>query len=260
MKITPEHKVPVWLNPLIYFGAEFRPDGLVAEEVTYASMAGFLCRPGIGSQVFDLVRRYNEVSVERNRLPVAPGETALLDRLVWPLRDAKASYVIGSYLGTIALCGMVGEMAAILAFNMHNEAQDPVRYQAQQQRHLFGREFEKLGQERRVNILISLGVISAANHDRLEGIRIRRNRYLHDWSKDHSDIRDDALASYDASIDVVVEVLGLTFVDGKMYFREEVFAYLRKQGVATPWAPPDALLGPEGSDMIDGGDAVDPTS
>lgn len=176
------------------------------EETSYNTMMGFLCRPGIGSQVADLVGRYNEISIEENRLPVAPGEPRLLDRLIWPLRDAKASYVVGNYLGAIALCGMVGEMAAVLAFDMHNEATDPVRYDVKQQSELFGRAFEKLGQDRRINVLTSLGVISEETRDLFESVRTRRNRYLHDWSKDHGAITDDAIACYDACLDFVAAV------------------------------------------------------
>lgn len=253
-----EHNVNVWVNPLIFFGAEFRPNGLVPEETSYNTMMGFLCRPGIGSQVADLVRRYNEISIERNRLPIAPGEPHLLDRLIWPLRDAKASYVVGNYLGTIALCGMVGEMAAVLAFDMHNEATDPVRYDVKRQSELFGRPFERLGQDRRINVLASLGVISAETRDLFESVRTRRNRYLHDWSKGHAAITDDAIACYDACLDFVAAVLGMRIDAGRLVFREEVFLYLNKHGVATPWQPP--VFKPEGytADQLDETDPTDP--
>lgn len=251
-----DHSVNVWINPLILFGSEFRPNGLVVEEMSYNVLMGFLCRPGIGSQVADLVARYNEISIEKNRLEIAPGETALLDRLIWPLRDAKASYVVGNYLGAIALCGMVGEMAAILAFDMHNEAQDPVRYTEKAQADLFGRPFEKLGQERRVNVLLHLGIIADETRALLESVRVRRNRYLHDWSRDHAPIKQDAVASFDACIDIVTAVLGMKIVAGKLAFKEEVFLYLNRHGAATPWQPPASFLGPDQLDETDPTDEV----
>lgn len=246
-----DHSVNVWVNPLIMFGSEFRPDGLVVGEMSYNVFMGFLCRPGAGSQVADLVQRYNEISVEKNRLPIAPGETALLDRLIWPLRDAKASYVMGNYLGTIALCGMVAEMAAVLAFDLYNEAEDPPRYSIKQQNELFGYPFEKLGQVRRMNVLASLGRIDADAQKAFESIRVRRNRYLHHWSQAHVELKQDAIACFDASIDVVVAVLGMKIVGGKLTFREEVFLYLNRHGVATPWTPPPAFLEPDAIDPED---------
>jgi hypothetical protein len=41
-----------------------------------------------------------------------------LDRLVWPLRHAKASYMVGNYLAVIALTGMVAEMVALLQWEV----------------------------------------------------------------------------------------------------------------------------------------------
>lgn len=246
-----DHTVNVWVNPLIMFGSEFRPDGLVVGEMSYNTFMAFLCRPGTGSQVADLVQRYSEISVEKNRLPIAPGETALLDRLIWPLRDAKASYVMGNYLGAIALCGMVAEMAAVLAFDLYNEMEDPPRYSIRQQSELFGRPFERLGQDRRVSVLASLGRIDVDAQNAFESVRIRRNRYLHHWSQEHVDVRADAIACFDASIDVVVAVLGMRIIGGKLSFREEVFLYLNKHGVATPWAPPTSFLAPDPTDPED---------
>ncbi|HWA21906.1 MAG TPA: hypothetical protein VG735_05880 [Caulobacterales bacterium] len=253
-----EHSVNVWVNPLIFFGSEFRLDGLVADEVSYASLMGFLCRPGIGSQVSDLVARYNKISVEKNRLPIAPGEPLLLDRLIWPLRGAKATYITGNYLGTIALSGMVGEMAAILAFDMHNEAQDPVCYDKEQQKSAFGHVFENLGQSRRLKTLKGLGILDAETAHAFDVLRQVRNRYLHFWSEGHNQISDDATRCYDACITIVTGVLGMQFKEGKLFLRDEVFTYLNKHGVATPWLPPSEFLEGEFEDEVDEIDPTDP--
>ena len=65
-----------------------------------------------------LIKRYKEISKEKVRFFAAPAEERILNKLVWPLRNAKASYMVGNYLGTIALCGMVSEMVAILLFDI----------------------------------------------------------------------------------------------------------------------------------------------
>ena len=51
-----------------------------------------------------------------------PAEPTLLEKLVWPLRHAKGSYALGTHLGCIALCGMVGEMVAILLWDISKVA------------------------------------------------------------------------------------------------------------------------------------------
>src|SRR5262245_11932797 len=62
--------------------------------------------------------RYKEISGKIHLLPFVPGEPRILEKLVWPLRHAMGSYMTGNYLGTIAMCGMVTEMVAILIFEL----------------------------------------------------------------------------------------------------------------------------------------------
>lgn len=250
-----DHSVQVYVNPLIYFGSEFRPEGLTEGDASYASMMGFICAPGTDSQVPALIARYNEISVEKNRLPAAPSEPTILDRLIWPLRHAKGSYVVGNYLGAIALCGLVSEMAAILTFDMYNEAQDPPRYDRTGQVKLFGSAFEKLGQERRVAVLESLKLVTPATAAAFDGIRQRRRKYLHLWSEGHNKIAEDAVQCFDAAVTVVVATLGMSFHEGKLQLKDDVFTYLNKHDVATPWIPPTEFL--NATDQLDPRDPED---
>lgn len=71
-----------------------------------------------------LHHRYVEVTAEEiTQNPpgvlIAPDDKGLLGKVVWPLRQAKALYVLGNYIGTIALCGMVAEMTTILLFELN---------------------------------------------------------------------------------------------------------------------------------------------
>lgn len=244
-----DHSVQVFVNPLIYFGSEFRSQGLIEGDASHASMMGFLCAPGTDSQIPALIARYNEISVEKNRLPAAPSEPTLLDRLVWPLRHAKGSYVVGNYLGAIALCGLVSEMAAILTFDMHNESQDPPRYKKPDQVKLFGSAFERLGQERRVAVLESLKLVAPATVVAFDSLRQRRRKYLHLWSEGHNRISEDAVHCFDAAVTIVVATLGMSFDQGKLQLKDDVFTYLNKHGVATSWMPPAEFL--DAADQLD---------
>src|SRR4029434_928111 len=78
----------------------------------------YLCVPGTDSTPSAAAARYVEIDATSVQLFGAPAETQLLKKLVWPLREAKAAYMIGSYLGTVALCGIVAEMVAVLTFNI----------------------------------------------------------------------------------------------------------------------------------------------
>ena len=75
------------------------------------SIVAFLCPPVTPSDSATLVARYKEINSEPVRLFAAPAEDRILDKLIWPLRHAKGSYMVGNYLAVIALCGMVGEMS-----------------------------------------------------------------------------------------------------------------------------------------------------
>lgn len=173
------YKIDVYVNPLLFFGSEFSLSGLKPESVSYQSLMGFLCAPGTDSTLEALVQRYNAINVDPNRLPVAPVEGRLFERLVWPLRHAKGSFVVGNYLGVIALCGLVAEMAAIFAFDLYNERSGSIEWDEARQKGLFGSAFERLGQERRVSILKTLKVVNDDLSKHFDVVRERRRRYLH---------------------------------------------------------------------------------
>ena len=113
----------------------------------------FLCPANEPLNLDTILARYKEISTEPVRLFLAPAEQRILDKLVWPLRHAKASYMVGNYLSVIALCGMVAEMVAILLWEIADQQLNGQLMTNQDEKALFGSEFEKLGQERRVSIL-----------------------------------------------------------------------------------------------------------
>ena len=99
-----DHSVQVYVNPLIYFGSEFRPEGLTEGDASYASMMGFICAPGTDSQVPALIARYNEISVEKNRLPAETRalvfeNLATIDRAIAEIEKALAAEPANAALG-----------------------------------------------------------------------------------------------------------------------------------------------------------------
>ncbi len=227
------------INPLAFLEVDEPWAGLKKEEVGPDQILKFLCAPDTPRAVADLVARYKKISVEDPRLFAAPAEPHLLERLIWPLRHAKGSFLLGNLLGTISLCGMVGEMAAILIFDLSGVRLNEKVMDVVAQKQLFGSSFEKLGQERRIEVLRAYGMVDVAVADALDTIRVKRRRYLHLWSADHATLENDAIECYKAAVFVVVAALGLSVNNGKLVLREAVFEYLQRHGAAPPEEPAD---------------------
>src|SRR5438128_2592602 len=102
------------INPLSFLELD-RPGPPTDPKVpSPESVLSFLCPDRATADVASLVKRYREISPEPVSLVAVPAEQRILDKLAWPLRHAKASYMVGNYLAVIALCGMVAEMVALL--------------------------------------------------------------------------------------------------------------------------------------------------
>ena len=224
-----EH-LKVYVNPLAFIPAMAAGDG-ARSEPTPESILNFLCSPGVDSDIAALLHRCQEISVEPEPLIAAPDDERILDKLVWPLRYAKGSYILGNYLGTISLCGMVAEMLAVLIFEMAEPEINGARMTEAAQRNLFGNSFEKLGQERRISVLHTYGLVDDALKASFDRIRTTRRQYLHLWSKDYDKLSVDAVACYREALRIVVFVLGQTIRDGKLVLNAKLIRYLRVQGV-----------------------------
>ncbi len=221
-----EH-LKVFLNPLTFVPAmEDYPDGPPPELVL-----DFLCTPGLDSSIAALILRCNQISAEPESFFAAPADERILEKLVWPLLHAKGSYMLGNYLGTISLCGMVSEMLAILIFEMAQPNLNGQGMTERSQKDLFGTSFEKLGQQRRVSILHACNVIDDELKESFDRIRTTRRQYLHLWSKDYGNLSTDAVRCYRDALNVVTFVLGQTIRDGKLVLNAKLTQYLRAQGV-----------------------------
>lgn len=194
----------------------------------------YLCVPGIKSDINNLVARYKEISKESKRLFAAPAEERILTKLVWPLRYAKSCYMVGNYLGTIALCGMVAEMIAILAFEMSTILVNGKPLDEQAETNIFGSRFERLGQDRRVSILKAYNLIDDELKASFDIIRDKRRLYLHFYSQDYSHLAPNAVEVFNATVKIVVEIIGQDIRDGKIILKPAMLNYLKKKGIARP--------------------------
>lgn len=224
-------KLHGFVNPLQYLAADEPWSSVTNEEPTLESLVRFLCGPNVPSDLESLVGRYLEVSLESRRLSFVPAEPRILERLVWPLLHAKGAYVLGNYLGTIALTGMVAEMVAILFFELSEMKINDRPMSSAAERRLFGSSFEGLGQARRVDILWAYEIISEELKEKFDRIRTRRRKYLHFWSEEHQAIEKDSRDCYLAATELVVGVIGQDFADGRVLINPKLLEYLKDRGL-----------------------------
>jgi len=220
------------INPLAFIEVD-EPWAPAIITVCSEDILNYMC-PTVDSNVDNLITRYKEISIENPRLNVVPAEDRILEKLIWPLRHAKASFVTGNHLGTISLCGMVAEMVAILYFDISDVKMGDKKLNKELQKQIFGSSFEKLGQDRRVKILKAFKIINQQTAQRFDTIRIIRKRYLHLWSQDHDRLSVDAIESFKAAASIVAELIGQDFISGKIKLNPKIVSYLEKTGVFEP--------------------------
>jgi hypothetical protein len=226
----PQQVFEAHVNPLAFIEIDEPWATAIKSNPSVESVLRFLCPPESPSDLPTLIARYREISTEDVRLSIVPNEERISDKLVAPLRHAKASYMVGNFLATLALCGMVAEMLALLLWEMAETTINGQRMTTKEEENLFGRTFEKLGQDRRVKVLLTYGLISDRVRDDLELVRKTRNKYLHLWSQDHYELPKDAVSVFKAAVRVTVALLGQDIADGKFVLRPHLLKYLQRHG------------------------------
>jgi hypothetical protein len=196
-------------------------------------LLNYLCAPGSGEDPEAFVVRYKEIATTPDPLSIVPAEPTILDKLVWPLRHAKGSYALGNYLGCIALCGMVGEMVAMLLWDIAKVALQGKPMTEDHQRALFGSTFEKLGQMRRVEVMQALKLVDESGKAAFDSLREIRRRYLHLLSQTHEQVAHDARRAFSDALSLVAIVLGMTFQNGAVVLRPDLMAYLTEKGIVS---------------------------
>jgi hypothetical protein len=222
--------IQAWINPLQILEID-QPWASATSEarLTPGVFLKFLCTPGVPSDEESLRNRYKQISAERSRLFVVPTDPRILHTLVWPLRHAKAAFIVGNYLATISLAGIVAEMTALLLFDIAVTVTNTGLASKEIQQGLFGSTFEKLGQERRIKVLSALNLISKEEVDAFGSIRVIRRQHMHlsSASGDDKAIACDAVKIFDDAVFLVVKALGSgVAAGGECVFKAELLQYL----------------------------------
>jgi len=179
----------------------------------------------------EILKRYIEAT-EESHIAIVPHTEEIFERLLRPLKSAKKNYCLGDYSSTIASCGIVGEMLAILIWKMN-----AIKLRGQQMTEkdeigLFGRSFERLGQERKLDILITFGQINEIQYNNLNTIRNNRRPYLHWWSANLKNEKKDALDTLKKSFQLFKEVTDIGLADaGTVKVSHLLLKFLNSQKV-----------------------------
>ena len=139
--------------------------------------------------------------------------------------------MLGNNLAVIALCGLVAEMVALLMWKLAEAQLNGHKMRESDEKALFGRSFEQLGQERRVEILNRYGIISSEHTHHFGKIRASRRQYLHFWSHGHVDIEKDAVACFNAAAHLVIDTIGQDIKEGKILLNPKLLQYLKREGM-----------------------------
>jgi hypothetical protein len=227
-----DSKIPVFVNPLQLLVVDEPWASMSPKPPTPEDIFKFMCTPGVSSDVGSLTARYKEISQEKARLFVVPNDQRILEKLVWPLRHAKASYVVGNFLSTIALCGAVAEMMALFLFEISVLEGTEVKDSAGSA--VTSKSFEGERQVDRLKILSANKLIGVGLKTDFELVRTTRRNYQHLWSQDHAYLQSDSLAAFISTVAVVVGSLGLSIQAGKVMLKPGVLKYLQKEGLYQP--------------------------
>jgi len=133
--------IPAWIRPLSFPSIgelPFWPDN---QPIDTSLLVTDLCMDFSSEFTENIRKRYWLLTTPKLDIFIVPNEKKILEKLVWPLRAAKQAFVLNDYLGCIALCGAVCEMAIIFLFDLAAIHVNDKLLDTKLQKQIFGREF-----------------------------------------------------------------------------------------------------------------------
>lgn len=174
----------------------------------------------------DVLERYVEVSGQESYTAIFPHTDKLFDRFLIPFKSSKRMYCLGEYLACIELSAHLGEMLALLVWQMTPVTFNGKSVDAPMEKSIWGSEFEKMGQEKRIDLLKVLGAVTEDDAQLLDDLRATRRKYFHFWSTGTERIREDALRCFLNVATLVRSVLKIEYDNGAVKLNPLLEAYL----------------------------------
>lgn len=180
-----------------------------------------------GDPLAAMRKRCADLSDQSQEPHIVPLHDTIIWHIVRPLREAKQCYVLGMPVASIAQSGLVGEMVALWRFRMLHPQLDGRPLNEELQKLLFGREFDKLGQEERVRVLRALDQIEDETIQAFGELRFIRKQYLHFMVEEQKDVDADARRAMRCANTLVVNTLSASAPDGKIVLPARVIRYIQ---------------------------------
>jgi hypothetical protein len=206
-------------------------DAIIKKQLSIESLLEFLCTPDIGSDAENILRRFQTISQNSPQLAIVPHEPSVLERFYWPLRNAKASFVLGNYLSTIALCGFVAEMVAIFLLEDAEQNESQGHSIDLKVQHLSKDQIGSMRQVERVKLLFKNRVISEEMKDAYTRVRKIRRQSLHYFSDAHKDLSRDAVEAFSNAANIVQMATVQTVQDGGLILAPALIRLLSREGI-----------------------------
>lgn len=217
------------LNPLVCHALDAAHAKVFGLEPSVEAVLEFHCVPGCAPTLDELRRRYDEITRVQAPLFFVPSEASVLRRMVFPLRHAKADYIVENYVGTIALCGLVAEMATLLTWEIAEPAQ-----RVPLLRNGIAVDFEKLGQRERIGHLENRKVIDEATAAKYRDILGVRRQFVHFWEhKEGTSPRASALRCFGLAVQLVSDLIGQGIDEGKWVPNPRLIDFLKRSDLWT---------------------------
>lgn len=231
--------IQAWINPLSMRSMILSKGS--GEKIELALLVSDLCQDSQSSTdaIEAIVKRYNKLSTKDLSISFAPAEESIiLEKIIWPLKSAKQAFCLADFLGCIALCGIVCEMAIIfiyklLASNLNINslnAEDEVLFFDEDNR----KHHEKLTQDQRIKKLKEkkFYVISDERLSDANTVRKIRREYVHFLSKDYAKLEEDAYKTYKSAFRVIKSLVELPLgKSGGLAIPFHLKSYLESKGV-----------------------------
>jgi hypothetical protein len=96
------------------------------------------------------------------------------------------------------------------------------------QKNMFGDSFENLGQSRRIGVLYAFKILDDKKKTILLEIKKIRNKYMHFFSQNHENLKNDAKRIYEKTEEIVTLVIGQEIKDGKFVLNVDLLQYIEK--------------------------------
>lgn len=213
-------------NPIVWHEVERSRQGMPTEPPSLMNMLRFMTDDRIAGTLESYTYLYDFAAEMEGWTPihVAPDHPQIVAKMLKPLRHAKASFMLGNFVGTIALSGMIAEIVAILRYELEEK-----RITA---KGLYSvARFESLGQEQRVRYLKKQGIVTDPMVLQwFEVVRETRRRHLHFFSPAASDETNDAVTCYRIAHALVSWIIGNRYEQPAPQVNPALVEWLARKG------------------------------